>query len=454
MNRKLKSRQVQMIALGGTIGVGLFMGANSSIKWTGPSVLLAYALAGIFLYLIMRALGEMLYIDPATGSFAKYATEYIHPFFGFLTAWCNVFQWVIVGMSEMIALGGYFAFWWPNLPQWVPGVIALAIITLANLASVKAFGEMEFWFALIKVLTIIFMIIAGALMIFVGVGNDFHPIGLSNLWTHGFFTGGWKGFLFSLAIVVGSYQGMELIGVSAGETKDPQQTLVQAIKSMIWRILIFYIGAIFVILCIYPWDQLGEVGSPFVQTFAKFGIPIAAGLINFVVITAALSGANSGIYSSSRMLYTLADKKELPHKFTLLGRNGIPIYSVLAVSVGIFWGVVLNVVLPLIYKDANSIFVKVFSASILPGMMPWFVILVSQLRFRKVHQSEYQAHPFKMPLSPYTNYLTLLFLFVVLFFMFLNRETRVSIIVGVIFIVILAVVYFSRPRNKNDSEQM
>lgn len=454
MNRKLKSRQVQMIALGGTIGVGLFMGANSSIKWTGPSVLLAYALAGVFLYLIMRALGEMLYIDPATGSFAKYATEYIHPFFGFLTAWCNVFQWVIVGMSEMIALGGYFAFWWPNLPQWLPGLVALIIITLANLASVKAFGEMEFWFALIKVLTIIFMIIAGVLLIFVGVGNDFHPIGLDNLWTHGFFTGGWKGFFFSLAIVVGSYQGMELIGVSAGETENPQKTLVQAIKSMIWRILIFYIGAIFVILCIYPWDKLGEVGSPFVQTFAKFGIPIAAGLINFVVITAALSGANSGIYSSSRMLYTLADKKQLPHKFTLLGRNGIPIYSVLAVSFGILLGVILNVVLPLIYKDASSIFVKVFSASILPGMIPWFVILVSQIKFRKVHQEKYADHPFKMPFSPYTNYLTLFFLFVVLIFMFLNSETRVSVIVGVIFILFLVIIYFSKRDTKAGAKDL
>lgn len=454
MNRKLKSRQVQMIALGGTIGVGLFMGANSSIKWTGPSVLLAYALAGVFLYLIMRALGEMLYIDPATGSFAKYATEYIHPFFGFLTAWCNVFQWVIVGMSEMIALGGYFAFWWPNLPQWLPGLIALIIITLANLASVKAFGEMEFWFALIKVLTIIFMIIAGVLLIFVGVGNDFHPIGLDNLWTHGFFTEGWKGFFFSLAIVVGSYQGMELIGVSAGETENPQKTLVQAIKSMIWRILIFYIGAIFVILCIYPWDKLGEVGSPFVQTFAKFGIPIAAGLINFVVITAALSGANSGIYSSSRMLYTLADKKQLPHKFTLLGRNGIPIYSVLAVSFGILLGVILNVVLPLIYKDASSIFVKVFSASILPGMIPWFVILVSQIKFRKVHQEKYADHPFKMPFSPYTNYLTLFFLFVVLVFMFLNSETRFSVIVGVIFILFLVIIYFSKRDTKAGAKDL
>lgn len=454
MNRKLKSRQVQMIALGGTIGVGLFMGANSSIKWTGPSVLLAYALAGVFLYLIMRALGEMLYIDPATGSFAKYATEYMHPFFGFLTAWCNVFQWVIVGMSEMIALGGYFAFWWPNLPQWIPGMIALFIITLANLASVKAFGEMEFWFALIKVLTIVFMIVVGVLLIFVGVGNNFHPIGLSNLWTHGFFTGGWEGFFFSLAIVVGSYQGMELIGVSAGETENPQKTLVQAIKSMIWRILIFYIGAIFVILCIYPWDKLDEVGSPFVQTFAKFGIPLAAGLINFVVITAALSGANSGIYSSSRMLYTLADKKQLPHKFTLLGRNGIPIYSVLAVSCGIFLGVLLNLILPLIYKDAGSVFVKVFSASILPGMIPWFVILLSQLKFRNVHQTEYLNHPFKMPFSPYTNYLTLLFLFVVLFFMFLNKETRASIIVGVIFILLLTVVYFTKLNKKVNTENL
>lgn len=448
MKRKLSARQIQMIALGGTIGVGLFMGSTSTIKWTGPSVLIAYAIAGLFLYMIMRALGEMLYVDPDTGSFSKFATEYIHPLAGFLTAWSNIFQFVIVGMSEMIAIGGYFDYWWPHLPDWIPGLVAITFLCLANLISVKMFGELEFWFALIKVVTIILMIIVGLGLIVFGIGNHFHPIGISNMWTHGFFTGGFKGFIFALAIVLASYQGIELIGVTAGEAENPRQTLVKAIRSTVFRILIFYIGAIFVILSIYPWNELDNVGSPFVETFAKIGITAAASIINFVVITAALSGSNSGIYSASRMSYTLANNGQLPKRFLKLNRHGVPFYSVIAISFGIFLGVVLNFVLPLFYKGASNIFIMVYSSSVLPGMIPWFVILISQIKFRKVHKDEMKDHPFKMPFSPYSNYITLFFLLLTLIFMFINPETRISIWVGVIFLVIMTLVYFLKFHGK------
>lgn len=448
MKRKLSARQMQMIALGGTIGVGLFMGSTSTIKWTGPSVLIAYAIAGLFLYMIMRALGEMLYVDPDTGSFSKFATEYIHPLAGFLTAWSNIFQFVIVGMSEMIAIGGYFDYWWPHLPDWIPGLVAITFLCLANLISVKMFGELEFWFALIKVVTIILMIIVGLGLIVFGIGNHFHPIGISNMWTHGFFTGGFKGFIFALAIVLASYQGIELIGVTAGEAENPRQTLVKAIRSTVFRILIFYIGAIFVILSIYPWNELDNVGSPFVETFAKIGITAAASIINFVVITAALSGSNSGIYSASRMSYTLANNGQLPKRFLKLNRHGVPFYSVIAISFGIFLGVVLNFVLPLFYKGASNIFIMVYSSSVLPGMIPWFVILISQIKFRKVHKNEMKDHPFKMPFSPYSNYITLFFLLLTLIFMFINPETRISIWVGVIFLVIMTLVYFLKFHGK------
>ena len=360
MKRNLNARQMQMIALGGTIGVGLFMGANTTIKWTGPSVLIAYGIAGLLLYLIMRALGEMLYVDPDTGSFAKFATEYMHPIFGYLTAWSNVFQFVVVGMSEMIAIGGYLEFWWPNLPGWVPGLVAITFLCAANLISVSMFGELEFWFALIKVVTIVLMIVAGLGLIIFGIGNHMHPVGISNLWAHGFFTGGFKGFVFALAIVLASYQGIELIGITAGEAENPQETLVKAIQSTVARILIFYIGAIFVILSIYPWNELNQVGSPFVQTFAKIGITAAASIINFVVITAALSGANSGIYSASRMTFTLANNGQLPKRFLKLNRHGVPFYAVGAISLGILIGVILNAILPLVYPKAGNIFVLVY----------------------------------------------------------------------------------------------
>ncbi|OQJ81081.1 amino acid permease, partial [Leuconostoc pseudomesenteroides] len=218
LNRDLSSRQMQMIALGGTIGVGLFMGSSATIKWTGVSVLLAYALAGLVLYLVMRALGEMLYVDPSVGSFANYATKYIHPVAGYLTVWANVFQWLTVGVSETIAVGIYLDFWFPHIPDWVTGVVVLAMLTAANLVTVKAYGEMETWFSLIKVVTIIFMIILGLLVILLGFGNHWQPLGFSNLWAHGpFFAGGIKGFFFALSIVITSYQAIEIIGITAGE---------------------------------------------------------------------------------------------------------------------------------------------------------------------------------------------------------------------------------------------
>ena len=447
LTRSLSARHIQMIALGGTIGVGLFMGASSTIRWTGPSVMVAYAVAGFFLYLIMRALGEMLYLDPSTGSFANYASEYIHPVAGYLTAWSNIFQFIVVGISEVIAVGEYMNYWWPDLPQIIPGIVVILFLMFANLVSVKAFGELEFWFSTIKVVTIILMIIAGLGIILFGFGNQGEAIGISNLWKNGgFFTGGVKGFFFALSIVVASYQGIELIGMTAGEAKDPQKTIVDAVQSTIGRILIFYIGAIFIIVSIYPWNQLSELGSPFVQTFSKIGITFAAGLINFVVITAALSGCNSGIFSASRMVYTLAINGKMSKKFLKLTRHGVPFYPVVAISFGILIGLILNYLLPFVYSQSQDLFVFVYSSSILPGMVPWIVILISQIKFRKKHPIEMLEHPFKMPLSPYTNYLSLAFLAEVLIFMFINPETRISLMIGLIFLIYMTGYYFVRER--------
>ncbi|WQC54545.1 amino acid permease [Staphylococcus pseudintermedius] len=442
LHRGLSSRQIQMIALGGTIGVGLFMGASSTIAWTGPSVIFAYLVAGLFLFLIMRAMGEMVYLDPSTGSFANFATDYIHPVAGYVTAWANIFQWIVVGMSEVIAVGAYMKFWFPELPTWIPGLIVIVLLTAANAVSVKAFGEFEFWFAMIKIVTIILMIIAGFGLIFFGIGNGGNPIGLSNLTAHGgFMPNGWLGFFFALSIVIGSYQGVELIGITAGETKDPQKNIKKAVNGVIWRILIFYIGAIFVIVTIYPWNELHDIGSPFVATFAKIGITIAAGLINFVVITAAMSGCNSGIFSSSRMIFTLAQHRQLPAIFTKVMRNGVPFYTVLAVSIGILIGVILNVVLPQFIDGSENIFVYVYSASILPGMIPWFMILFSHIQFRKKFPEKLENHPFKMPLAPVTNYLSIAFLLMVLVAMLINNETRVSVIIGFLFLGFMAVFF-------------
>ncbi|PTI46952.1 amino acid permease, partial [Staphylococcus succinus] len=449
LQRGLGARQMRMIALGGTIGVGLFMGATSTIKWTGPSVIFAYLIAGMFLFLVMRAMGEMVYLDPTSGSFANFASDYIHPVAGYLTAWSNIFQWIVVGMSEVIAVGEYMNYWFPDLPQWIPGVIVVALLASANLVSVKAFGEFEFWFAMIKVVTIVLMIVAGFGLIFFGLGNGGEAIGISNLWSHGgFMPNGWLGFFFALSIVIGSYQGVELIGITAGETKDPQKNIKSAVNGVIWRILIFYLGAIFVIVTVYPWDELGNIGSPFVATFSKVGITFAAGLINFVVLTAAMSGCNSGIFSASRMTLTLAKNGQMPKFFTKVMKNGVPVWTVSAISLGILVGALLNVILPLFIKGADSIFVYVYSASILPGMVPWFMILISHLRFRKQYPEKVKGHPFKMPGGAFTNYITMAFFIMVLIGMLFNKETVVSIVIGIIFLAFMTVFYFIKGYHK------
>jgi len=444
LTRGLEARHIEMIALGGTIGVGLFMGSATTLNWAGPSVLLAYAIAGIFVFFIMRTMGEMLYVEPVTGSFASYAHKYISPLAGYMTAWSYWFMWVAVGISEVTAIGIYTRFWYPDMPQWLPALAGVLLVAVANLTAVKLYGEFEFWFALIKVSTIIIMIIIGIGLIFFGIGNAGQPIGLENLYIHGgFFTGGSIGFLFALCLVVAAYQGVELVGITAGEAKDPQRTLKRATQNIIWRILIFYIGAIFVIIAIYPWNQISTIGSPFVSTFAKIGIASAAGIINFVVLTAALSGCNSGIYSSGRMLFTLATNGQAPAFLGKISKSGVPANSIMVTIASLLFGVALNYVAP------PKLFLYVYSASVLPGMVPWFVMLISQISFREARKEEMKKHPFKSPLFPYSNYLTIIFLVCVLIGMWFNEDTRVSLIVGTVFLTIVVVSYYAFGLNKN-----
>ncbi|TKH43742.1 amino acid permease [Paenibacillus terrae] len=438
LTRGLKPRHVELIALGGTIGVGLFMGSASTIKWAGPSVLLAYLLAGIIMFFVMRIMGEMLILEPVTGSFATFAHKYISPLAGFLTAWSYWFLWVTVGMAEVTAIGVYVGYWFPDIPQWLPALAGVIIIALANLAAVKFYGEFEFWFAMIKIVAIIFMLIVGTGMIFFGLGNGGQPIGLSNLYSHGgFFAGGLKGFLFALCIVTAAYQGIEMVGITAGEAENPKMTLRKAIKNIIWRILIFYVGAIFVIVTIYPWNQIGEIGSPFVLTFAKVGIVAAAGIINFVVLTAAMSGCNSGIYSAGRMLYTLSKNGQAPKFFGKVSKSGVPRNSIIATISLLLVGVLFNYLIP-----DSKLFLYIYSASVLPGMVPWFAMAISQFKFRKKWKNELEDHPFKSRFFPISNYITIIFLSLVIVGMWFNPDTRTSLIVGASFMAIVIVGYF------------
>ncbi|PRX39594.1 AAT family amino acid transporter/D-serine/D-alanine/glycine transporter [Planifilum fimeticola] len=431
--RGLNDRHIQLIAIGGAIGVGLFLGSAQAIQLAGPAILLAYAIGGMIMFFLMRALGELALYKPVAGSFSTYASEFIAPWVGFVTGWNYWIVWVVTGMAEITAVGVYVRYWFPEIPQWIPALGALLGVYIINIIAVKLFGEFEFWFAMIKVVTIIALIVIGLVIMFTGWGNGGQIVGFSNLWTHGgFVPHGVTGILLSLQMVMFSFLGMELIGVTAGEAKDPEITLPRAINATIWRILLFYIGALAVILSLYPWNIIDGNTSPFVLTFAKVGIPAAAGIINFVVLTAALSSCNSGVFSTGRMIYTLAVHGQAPQMFSRLSSRKVPVRGLTLSAVVMLIGVLLNYVIP------EKAFIYITSVATFGALWTWGIIVYAHLNYRRKRGVQVE---FKMPGYPYTNWITLLFMVMVAVLLGFNSETRIALIVGPIWILILIVSY-------------
>ncbi|PGZ98080.1 amino acid permease [Bacillus pseudomycoides] len=449
LNRGLKQRHITLMSLGSAIGVGLFLGSASAIKLAGPSILIGYIIAGLAIFFIMRALGEMAIEQPVAGSFSKYAHDYLGPLAGYITGWNYWFLWVVTCMAEITAAGIYMEYWFPDIPRWIWALIALVLMSALNFLSVKVYGELEFWFALIKIVTIICMIVIGTGIILFGFGNGGVATGISNLWSHGgWFPNGFSGLLLSLQMVLFAYLGVELIGVTAGEAENPKKTLSKAIDNVFWRILIFYVGALFVMMAIYPWNEFGDKGSPFVLTFEQIGIAKAAGIINFVVLTAALSSCNGGLFSTGRMLFTLAQQKQAPENFGHLNKNGIPSKGILATAFVLLIGVVLNYLVP------AKVFTWLTSISTFGAIWTWGVILVAQLRFRKGLSQEAQNKlTYKMPLYPLSSYITLAFLVLVLGVMAYSTDTRIALIVGPIWIIALVAVYYMKGFHVMDKNQ-
>ncbi len=449
LQRGLKERHVQLIGIGGAVGVGLFLGSASAIKAAGPSIVLAYALGGIFIYFILRALGELTVEQPISGSFTAYAYEFIGPLAGYLTGWSYWLFWALVCMLETTATGIYVQFWWPDMPQWISALACTVFLTLANLASVKVFGEFEFWFALIKVIAIIAMIIFGTSMIFFGLGNNGIAIGFANLWSHGgFFPNGISGFVTSLIMVAFAFLGMELIGVTAGEAENPEKTIPAAINKVFYRVLIFYVGSLLVILSVYPWEQIGTMGSPFVLIFDRLGIPAAAGIINFVVITASLSTGNSGIYVTGRTLHSLALQGKAPKYFAKLSKSSVPHRGILASVAMMVLSVVLNYLVP------EEIFNYLMSVITFIGLYVWFIILWSQRCYRKnLSPAEVSRLRFPMPGYPYTNWMTIGFLAFVVFAMAIDAAHRVSLIVGPAWLLLLTAIYYKAGYHKENANE-
>jgi amino acid transporter, AAT family len=444
LHRGLKERHISLMSIGAAIGVGLFLGSSAAIKLAGPGILLAYLAVGVIMFIVMRALGEMALENPVSGSFSRYARDYISPLAGYLTGWNYWFFWIVTGIAEITAVAIYMEFWFPTVPNWIWALASLVIMTTANFLAVKLYGEMEFWFALIKVVTILFMIVAGLGVIIFGIGNGGIATGIHNLWSNGgFFPNGFSGILMSLSMVAFAYGGMEMIGLTAGEAKNPEKVLPKAINNVLLRIAIFYVGALLVIMSIYPWTEIGSTGSPFVMTFEKLGIREAAGIINFVVITSALSAFNSGIFSMGRMLFNLAQQGQAPLKFTKLTKNGVPGNAILASAVILLGGVALNYLVP------EKAFIWVSAISTFSSIWVWGIILVSQIRFRKsLSLEEREQLSFKIPLFPYSSYIALTFLILVLAIMAYFPDTRVALIIGPIWYVILTTFYYVKGLHK------
>ena len=438
LSRNLRDRHIQLIALGGTIGVGLFLGSAKAIHHAGPGLLLAYAVGGITIFLIMRALGELLTYRPVAGSFAVYADEFVGPFAGFATGWSYWFMWVVTAMAELTAIGIYIRYWFPDIPQWLPALVALVVLYGANQLAVRVFGELEFWFALIKVVTIVALIAGGLFVIFFHVGELGSTASFSNLWTHGgFLPFGIVGVLLTLQMVTFAYQGVELIGVTAGEAENPEVVLPKATNGITYRILIFYLGALAVIMALVPWTELSPDTSPFVFVFEKMRVPAAATIINLVVITAATSSCNSGIFSTGRMLFSLAQRGQAPAVLARLSPNRVPAKGIHVSAAMMLIGVALNYVVP------EKAFVWVTSISTIGTLWTWGIIMVAHMNYRRaVAAGRAKASPFRMPGAPVANWLVLLFLVAVTAMLALDDDTRVALYVAPIWFGLLGIGYW------------
>lgn len=441
LERKLKNRHIQLIAIGGAIGTGLFLGSGKAIHLAGPSILFAYLIIGVALFFVMRSLGELLLSNTGYTSFTDFAVEYLGPWAGFVTGWTYWFCWIMTAMADITAVGKYIQFWF-NVPQWLPAFLCLIVLTILNLLTVKMFGEIEFWFAIIKVITIIALIVLGLIMIITGFKTDTGHASIQNLWSYGgLFPHGINGFFLGFQMAVFSFVGIELVGVTAAETADPEKNLPRAINSLPVRVLLFYIGALFVMLCIIPWTQLNADNSPFVKVFTLVGIPAAAGIINFVVLTSAASACNSGLFSTSRMLYSLGREGSAPKSFSVLGKSSVPSTALISSTLALSVGVVLNYFLP------DIVFTLVTSISAICFIWVWGVILVSHIIYLKKRPDLAAASKFKAPLAPFINWVILVFFVFLLVLIGMASDTRVALFVTPVWFLILAIAYLLH-RNK------
>lgn len=439
LQRGLNTRHIRFLALGSAIGTGLFYGSAAAIQLAGPSVLLAYLIAGVAIYIVMRALGEMAVKNPVSGSFSQYATQYIGPLAGFTTGWTYVFEMIIVALADVTAFGIYMGFWYPDVPRWIWVLSLIMFLGAINLIHVKVFGELEFWLSIIKVTAIIAMIVGGFGLMFYGFSGqhtDFTP-GIHNLWAFdGFMPNGVGGLIACFAVVVFAFGGIEIIGITAGESENPEKAIPKAINAVPLRILLFYVLTIFVLMAIFPWNQIGTQGSPFVQIFQNLGIGSAATILNIVVITAAVSAINSDVFGAGRMLYGMAQTGQAPKVFLKTSKNGVPWMTVLVMAGVLLIGVLLNYLIP---KD---IFMIIAAIATFATVWVWLMILLSQVAMRRqMSPEQVKALAFPTigwPIAPAFAIAFMVFVFIVMGYF---PDSRPAIYVGVGWLILLCIAY-------------
>ncbi|EOC6800943.1 amino acid permease [Klebsiella pneumoniae] len=411
LKRGLKNRHIQLIALGGAIGTGLFLGSASVIQSAGPGIILGYAIAGFIAFLIMRQLGEMVVEEPVAGSFSHFAYKYWGGFAGFASGWNYWVLYVLVAMAELTAVGKYIQFWWPEIPTWASAAVFFIAINAINLTNVKVFGEMEFWFAIIKVVAVVAMILFGGWLLFSGNGGPQATV--RNLWDQGgFLPHGFYGLVMMMAIIMFSFGGLELVGITAAEADNPEQSIPKATNQVIYRILIFYVGSLAVLLSLLPWTRVTADTSPFVLIFHELGDTLVANALNVVVLTAALSVYNSCVYCNSRMLFGLAQQGNAPKALLSVDKRGVPVNTILVSAL------VIN----------------------------WAMISLAHMKFRRAKKQQGVVTRFPALFYPLGNWLCLLFMAAVLVIMLMTPGMAISVWLIPVWIAVLGVGYLFKEK--------
>ncbi|MFG2191642.1 amino acid permease [Streptomyces sp. NPDC048639] len=440
----LKNRHLSMIAIGGVIGAGLFVGSASGIAAAGPGILLSYALVGVMVVFVMRMLGEMAAAHPTSGSFSEYADRALGRWAGFSIGWLYWFFWVVVLAVEATAGAVILEGWVPSVPQWAWALIVMVVLTATNLASVSSYGEFEFWFAGIKVVAIAAFILIGGLAVF-GVlpGSDNDSAGLSNLTSHdGFLPNGPGAILTGVLLVVFSFMGSEIVTLAAGESEDPQRAVTKATNSVIWRIAVFYLGSIFVVVTLLPWDSkaIADHGS-YVAALESIGIPHAGQVMNVIVLTAVLSCLNSGLYTASRMAFSLGKRRDAPKAFARTNSRGVPQAAIIGSVIFGFVAVFFN------YKWPDTVFEFLLNSSGAVALFVWLVICFTQLRMRGIIQRETpEKLTVRMWLFPYLTWATIAMISFVLVYMLTDDAGREQVLLSLLVAAIVVGIALVRER--------